>query len=218
MEIAGENQVAFNELGHLIIKEKEQKQLHCYNLHAEESESAINQWSVQFPPDVNSASIRSATFGEVLMQDDRTSTLKLSLQPPTLHNNNKEVWESYHHEGVILPSIGQDDGRLYAVKKTNGEYEIIIDGCDIKATLQPVAVQPVAGRPTWKDPYLSVCARPALADWHIDRIAVTSTNCTLDIYCRTGKNIQHAFYHAIVCYGINRTFNGNHNVHHKDHY
>ena len=63
------------------------------------------------------------------------------------------------------------------MEKTDGEYEIIIDDENFIGLHR---IQPVAGKPAWKDPYLSVsCAS--------EKMAVASTNSTFDIYIRGGK-------------------------------
>ena len=171
---AAEDQVSFNEDGAVVIKEKAQKTLHKYELKTQERNVYQKIWSVDFPPDVNDASIRSVPcslvdYSYILLQDKNTATLKLSL-------DSDSGWDSWNHEGIILPCSVLK--HVYAVEKTVGEYEILIHDYHYKAKLQPVA-----GRPTWKDPYLSVCVYGVCTD----KVAVTSASRTLDIYSRDSK-------------------------------
>ena len=177
---AAEYQVSFNEDREVVIKEKAQKVLHKYELQIQERNVYQKIWSVDFPPGVNDASIRSLSYSlhkdwYVLLQDKNTATLKLSFKHFD-QCDRFDGWDSWHHEGIILPCSGIE--RVYAVEKTDREFEIIINDTHFKARLQPVAT-----RSTWKDPYLSVCADTVF----MDRIGVISTNHTLDIYCRDSK-------------------------------
>ena len=168
LEVEAEGQVGFNRQGEVVIKEKAQQTLHKYKLQILERDLYQEIWSEDIPPGVNSASIRAVTdlAHEVLLQDNSSATMKWRF-------HNLKHWNSWNDEGIILPCSGI--GRVYAVEKTAGEYEIIIHDNHFKARIQPVA-----GRSTWKDPYLSVCVSGVPED----RIAVTSTNHTLDIYSR----------------------------------
>ena len=171
---AAEDQVGFNEDGTVVTKEKAQKKLHKYELKIQERNVYQKLWSEDFPRDVNDASIRSMPYSMredsyVSLQDKNTANLKLSFE-------SDSGWDSWHHEGIILPCSVLK--HVYAVEKTVGEYEILIHDYHYKAKLQPVA-----GRPTWKDPYLSVCVYGVCKD----RVALTSANLIFDIYSRDSK-------------------------------
>ena len=170
LEFAAEHQVGFKNEGEVVIKEKAKKTLHEYTLQIRERNVYQKSKSGDFPSGVNDASIRSSSGPSILLQDKNTATLKLSF-----HNLN--FWKRCHHEGIILPCSGRSGTeRMYAMEKTDGEYEIINNDDRFKAVLQPVA-----GRPTWKDPYLCVCVDGSASDI---KMAVTSRNHTLDIYYR----------------------------------
>ena len=207
LEFEAENQIGFKDDATVVIKEKAQKTLHKYDLQHQEGNVYQKIWNVDFPLDVNDASIRSVSYSfpqdsYVLLQDKNTATLKLSFDCRSVLDS-PESWNSWHYEGIILPCSRID--RVYAVEKTDGEYEIIINDNNFNARLQPVA-----GRPSWKDPYLSVCVNGVRKD----RIAVASSNHTLDIYNIDSKYIQLTFYHAVVHHGLKSSFNDNHNVYH----
>ena len=167
---AAEDQVGFNSDGAVVLKEKAQKTLHKYELQIQERNVYKKSWSKNFPPDVGDASIRSVSgYHNVLLQDKNTVTLKLNF-------DCRKAWDNWHHSGIILPC--SEIKCMYAVEKTNEEYELIIND---KARLQSVM-----GRPTWTDPHLSVCGVSYEYDVP-ERIAVTSTNRTLDIYSMDSK-------------------------------
>ena len=198
---AAENQVSFRQDGEVVVKEKAQKTLHEYRLQIQEKNVYQKSRSEDFPSGVNGASIRSSCGPATFLQDNNTATLKLAF-------HNLKPWKIWNHKGILLPCSRIK--HVYAVEKTDGEYEIVINDYEFNVRLQPAM-----GRPTWKDPYLSVCTDGLTS---IDRIAVTSTNRTLGIYSKGSKQIQHAFYHAIVCHGLQSSFNSNYIVHRKGHY
>ena len=174
---AAEDQVGFNKDGGVVVKEITRKTLHEYRLQIQERNVYQESRSEDFPSGVNDASIRSSSGPSVLLQDKNTATQKRSF-------HNLQPWKSWHHEGTILPCSRMKC--VYAVEKTDGEYEIIIDDYNSKARLQPVT-----GGSPWKDPYLSLCMHGGS-----DRIAVTSTNNTLQIYSKASK------FCLFVCFSI----------------
>ena len=170
LEFAAEKQVGFRKEGEVVVKEQAQKTLHEYRLRIQEKNVYQKSRSEDFPPDVNDASIRSSSGPSTFLQDNNTATLKLAF-------HNLKPWKILHHEGILLPCSRIK--HVYAVEKTDSEYEIIINDYEFNGGLQPAS-----GRPTWKDPYLSVCTDRVTS---IDRIAVTSTNRTLGIYSKGSK-------------------------------
>ena len=190
LEWAADNQVGYGQYGDVIMKEKAQKTLHKYMLLLEEV-IYKETWSENFPHDVNAASVIGVCWHnseyKPLLHDKSTSTTLV------LSSDGKELLNSLHHEGVLLTYLchdGLDGQQVYAVEKTYGECEIVIvDNKDISET----RLQPVAGKPTWSHPYLSVCE-----DMRNDWIAVTSKDHTLDIYYRNGRTTQHSCYHKVL--------------------
>ena len=175
LEFAAENQVGFEDItGEVIIQEKGQKRLHRYELKIQEGNVYQEEWSENFPHNISSASIITLCEDHPLLQDKGTSTiLKMS-------SNGRELLDSWHHEGILLTSLFLY-GLVYAVEKTNGEYEILIvkDKETSKKGRSEKRLQPVTAKPTWTHPYLSVTKG--------DGIAVTSTHHTLDIYSYDGR-------------------------------
>ena len=161
-----EDQVGFDEDGTVVMKEKGQKTLHQFKLQNQEMNVYQKDRSYDFPPGANDASIRSLSEMTVFLQDKYTATLKRIFY-------EYSRWGSYNHEGIILNCFGIE--RVYALAKSDGEYEIILVDKDFGPRIQPVA-----GKPAWKDPYLSVCS-------NYGKMAVASTDNTLDIYRRSGK-------------------------------
>ena len=161
-----EDQVGFDEDGTVVMKEKVQKTLHQFKLQNQEMNVYQKDWSYDFPPGANDASIRSLSETRVFLQDKYTAALKRIF-------SDYSRWSSCEKEGIILNCFGLEC--LYALANTDGEYEIIINDKDFGPRIQPVA-----GKPAWKDPYLSVCS-------NYEKMAVASTNNTLDIYRRGGK-------------------------------
>ena len=169
---AAEKQVGYGLHGEVVIKEKAQKTLHRY-----EFNDKIYQeiWSEDFPHGVNTASVIAvyiALFSghKLLLQDKSTSTTLV------LSSDGREL-DSWHHEGILLTCLRNGEP-VYVVENTYGEYEIVIVNTDRSET----RLQPVTTKPTWSHPYLSVCQYYALG-----KIAVTSKDHTLDIYCRNGR-------------------------------
>ena len=175
LEFAAEKQVGYNAYGKVIIKEKARKTLHKYEL---QSREMVYQeiWSEDFPHGVNTASViavYSPSGGDkLLLQDKSTSTTLV------LSSDGREFLDSWNHEGIFLTCLYQDEP-VYAVEKTSREYEIVIvkENRDGKYEKR---LQPVASKPTWSHPYLSVCETAG-------RIAVTSKDHTLDIYYSYGR-------------------------------
>ena len=160
-----EDRVGFDEGGKVVLKDKAQKTLHKYTMHIQERSVYQKECSYDLPPHTSDASIRylSEKFG-IFLQNKNKPSLTLLL-------DNDNQWRHLHHEGIFL--LCPLTNPFFAVENINGGYEIIIDDTN--------KLQPIAGRPTWKDPYLSVC------ETGMSRLAVASTNHTLDIYSRGGK-------------------------------
>ena len=189
LEFPADYQVGHRFNGEVIIKEKAQNTLHKYKLHFPKY---IYQeiWSVDFPHGVNTASVtavyskkilgRELQYGyKVLLQDKSTSTTLI------LSSDGTKLLDSWHHEGILLTCFcsGWSEYFVHVVEKTDGEYEIVIIERNIRLNNKDISetrLQPVAAKPTWSHPYLSLCKSNS-------RIAVTSTDHTLDIYSKFGK-------------------------------
>ena len=105
---------------------------------------------------------------KLLLQDKSTSTTL------ALSSDGGELLDSWHRKGILLTCL-KTAHLVYAVEKTEGEYEIVIDDWEQTSKKR---LQPVTGKPTWSHPYLSVC----YPSWK-DRMAVTSAaDHSLDIY------------------------------------
>ena len=197
LEFAAENQVSFNSYDYdigeetdvnyraerrdVIIKDKAQNTLHQYQL-----EGCIYKegWSENLPPGVNTASIIAVySYGsgyKLLLQDKSTSTT-LEFSPAS------RKLDSWHYEGILLTCLSitwrSSIYPVYAVEKTEGEYEIVIFSIgDIEMILEK-RLRPVTAKLTWSHPYLSVCGNETER-----RIAVTSSDRSLDIcYWEFGK-------------------------------
>ena len=204
---AAEDQVGFQRDGSVVIKDKAHETLHKYELQIQEGDLYHKKWSYDLPFGLEDVSIRSASGNNVVLQVKNTGTLKFILYYKSIGS----VWDRLHHEGIYLNCCLLDFEDVYAVERLDGEYEIVFTSNCTK-----VRMHPVAGRPTWKDPYLSVCVKEDQYEQYW--MAVASANHTLDIYRRHSKLVQHVVYYAIVYYRLKSSFNGNHNVHHKSHY
>ena len=178
LEFAAEDQVVF--FGDkVIIKVKAQNTLHKYELQLPKMIYQEMRMSEDLPHGVNTASVMAVRWGNILLQDKSTSTtLQLSCK-------STKLLDSWRHEGILLSYHRHVDNRnqfMYAVEKTYGEYEIVIVemiyhlGCS-REFRDIVRLQPVGTKPTWSHPYLSVCLKD-------QKLAVTSTEHTLDIYCQ----------------------------------
>ena len=181
LEFAAENQVGINRYtGEIIIKEKAQNTLHKYKL---QSPDNLYQeiWSENFPHGINTASVIAAYCTikngcKIALQDKTSSTTLL------LSSDGRQLLDSWHHEGILLACF-HSEKFAYAVEKAEGEYEIVIveaNDKDLKKRSE-IKLQPVVAKPTWSNYYLSVCMSKL-------RIAVTSTDHTLDIY---GSGLRH---------------------------
>ena len=166
LEFAAEDQVCFSRET-VIIKEKTQKTLHNYQ---QKDCTYKEKWSENLPPDVNTASIIAVVQWQgrkLLLQDKSTSTtLALSC-------DGGELLGRWHDEGILLTCLR--DALVYAVEKTEGEYEIVIDDWEQTSRTR---LQPVTGKPTWSHPYLSVC----YPSWKHRMVVTSAANRSLDIY------------------------------------
>ena len=176
LEVAAEDQVGFYErTGEVFIKEKAQNTLHKYKLQFKEN---IYQeiWSEDFPDGVNTASVISM-YDDDMYEDGYN--LKLVLHDKStsstllLSSDGKELLDSWHHDDEILLTCFSSAFYglfVFAMEMAEGEYKIVI--VEGSSTIR---LQPVAAKPTWSNPYLSVCEI-------MRRLAVISTDHTLDIY------------------------------------
>ena len=166
LEFAAEDQVCFSHKI-VIIKEKIQKTLHNYQ---RKDYTYKEKWSENLPPDINTASIIAVErkSSKLLLQDKSTSTTL------ALSSDGRELLGSWHRKGILLTCL-KDAHLVYAVDKTEGEYEIVIDDWEQTSRTR---LQSVTGKPTWAHPYLSVCYLSSR-----DMIAVTcAADHSLDIY------------------------------------
>ena len=187
LEFAVEDLVGVYQRG-VIIKEKAHNTLHEYELQLPEM-IYRELWSEDFPHGVNAANVMAVGRWEtfVLLQDKNTSTTLV------LSHEGKKRLGSWHQEGILLNwhDSSYENLFMYAVEKTYGEYEIVIVN---RSRFPPsysdnsfywgpdrdiLRLQPVGTKPTWSHPYLSVCEND-----RGKRIAVTSTEHTLDIYSK----------------------------------
>ena len=168
---AAEDQVAFHECnGNIIMKEKAQNTLHIYKLHVAKN-TYQEIWSEDFLHGVNTACVKAFYCDQndglkFLLQDRRTLTTQV------LSSEGRKLLDSWHYEGILLTCDSYE--KMYAVKKAEGKYEIVI--VDHKYRNEK-RLQPVNAKPTWSHPYLSVCKMKK-------RIVVASIDRTLDIYFR----------------------------------
>ena len=167
LDFVAEDQVGFCILGEVTLKEKAQKRLHLYQMQNGCIYHKI--WSEDFPHGVNTARIICMSDKrKVLLQDKSTSTtLELSSDGTKLLNR-------WHHKGILLTCLYPEQ-LVYAVKKADVEYEIAIE-----SEKSEIRLQPVAAKPAWPHPYLSVSGNAS-------GIVVTSADHTLDIYNSDGK-------------------------------
>ena len=176
---AAENQVGFCQItGEVIIKKKTQNTLHKYKLQFLEN-VYLEIWSEDFPHGVNTASVIGVERNSfrLFIQDNSTSATL------TLSSDGRKCLDSMHHEGILLTCLLLENF-VYAVEKTEGEYEIAIVDKNVKYSdsdsdkdRSEIRLQPVAAKSTWSHPYLSLCE-----DISGDRVAVISTDHSLDIY------------------------------------
>ena len=169
LEFPAENQVDFNGRVDFVMKEKAQKTLHKFTLEGHGGSTEV--WSTKIPPGVNTDGV-IALYGsgysdaKPILQDKGTSATLV------LTSNGTELLDSWHHKGILLTCLDFEHP-VYAVEKTEGEYEIVI----VRYNKSETRLQPVTTKPTWSHPYLSVCK-----DVVTDMLAVTSADPSLDIY------------------------------------
>ena len=176
LEFAAEKQVTFNKVGDVIISRKSPKTLHQYQL-----EGCIYKEvrSENLPPGVDTASIVAVYYCyghyELLLQDKNTAT-KLIWSP-----DSRELLNIRDYEGIFLPNCNHTGCQMFAVERTEREYEIVIKEWNDSE----IRLQLLTAKATWSHPYLSVCR----TDY---KVAVTSAaDRSLDIY--RSKLIQHTF-------------------------
>ena len=186
LEFAAEDQVGVNRYGgEVIMKQKAQNILHKYKLQSTEN---IYQkiWSEDFPHCVNTGSVIAAYSADkndckILLQDKSTSTILV------LSSDGRKLLDSWHCKGILLACYKRgfvlDVQFVYAVERAEGEYEIVfVEGSDKdRKKRSEIKLQPVTAKNTWSHPELSVCKSK-------NRIAVTSTENTLDIYKKRSRH------------------------------